>query len=212
MYQRTGPLIALDAALGPASNGRGRKTHRAYGLIGLSTPMAFAPIKVAHSAPPPCHHVVFRATVQCLNLRSPATAPEGPQRPALQPHSHKQTTMFPPPEQLPPGVKFAWSRESRASFCDSRLVHRKYWQDYNTITIPLLSPEEFYADALAAARGSETVRELESTLEKKSQQRRHEIKQTFDSHPRKHKTTAQKLLLQPQTHRITGACRVLRGR
>ena len=87
--------------------------------------------------------------------------------------------MFPPPSYLLPSVKYAWSHEAKSSFNDSRLLHHKYWNSFNTITIPLLSPEEFYADALAAARDSETVRELEQTLEKRYQQRQDELKDAF---------------------------------
>ena len=49
----------------------------------------------------------------------------------------------------------------------------------NTVTIPLLSPEEFYADALAAARGSETTTELKQALDNKYQRRRRELEQSF---------------------------------
>lgn len=89
------------------------------------------------------------------------------------------SSMFPPPKHLPPAVKFAWSHEAKSGFRDWRLLHNRYWKPFNTITIPLLSPEEFYADALAAARDSETVRELEQTLEKKHKQRQEELKDAF---------------------------------
>ena len=42
-----------------------------------------------------------------------------------------------------------------------------------------MSPEEFYADALAAARDSETTTELEQALDNKYQQRRCELEQSF---------------------------------
>lgn len=87
--------------------------------------------------------------------------------------------MFPPPKLLPSAVKVAWIREAKPSFRDPGLLHRKYWKLYNTVTIPLLSPEEFYADALAAARDSETTRELEQTLAKKCEQRREELERVF---------------------------------
>ena len=87
--------------------------------------------------------------------------------------------MFPPPKLLPSGVKVAWTREAKPSFRDPRLLHRKYWKLYNTVTIPILSPEEFYADALAAARDSETTRELEQALAKKCEERREELERVF---------------------------------
>lgn len=89
-------------------------------------------------------------------------------------------SLFPPPEKLPTGVKVAWATESNSGFCDSRLIHHKYWKPFNTITIPLLSPSEFYTDVLEAARNADTTRELEQALEEKYQQRRQELAESFD--------------------------------
>jgi len=90
-------------------------------------------------------------------------------------------SLFPPPDKLPTGVTVAWSREAKPGFGNPKLIHDRFWKPFNTVTIPLLSPAEFYADALAAARDSQTLRELEQTLEEKFQLRREELAQSFET-------------------------------
>ncbi|KAL8383702.1 hypothetical protein RB595_010755 [Gaeumannomyces hyphopodioides] len=50
-----------------------------------------------------------------------------------------------------------------------------YWRRFNTIVIPLQSAESYFTDALAAARESETCKELEKLLAAKYKERVDEL-------------------------------------
>ncbi|KAK4148525.1 hypothetical protein C8A00DRAFT_38901 [Chaetomidium leptoderma] len=45
-----------------------------------------------------------------------------------------------------------WQAFAKVGFRDSRYLWTDYWQQYNTITIPLLDEDAFFSDALAAAQ------------------------------------------------------------
>lgn len=64
-----------------------------------------------------------------------------------------------------------WREAARESFHNPKLLRSRYWKRYNTITIPLQKPKEFYADALEAAWQSFSREELEGRLEARRRER-----------------------------------------
>ncbi|KAI8278875.1 hypothetical protein K4K60_005892 [Colletotrichum sp. SAR11_57] len=79
----------------------------------------------------------------------------------------------------PPGLtrakNKAWTKVAKADFRDPDLLWTDYWARFNSMSIPILDEDAFFADALAAARVAENREHLEQILEQKSRDRRAEL-------------------------------------
>lgn len=68
-----------------------------------------------------------------------------------------------------------WFKTAKPGFCHPERLWNEYWQRYNTITIPILDEDAYFADALAAARRAENRKHLEEILAETSKQRRADL-------------------------------------
>ncbi|OAA33344.1 hypothetical protein AAL_00809 [Moelleriella libera RCEF 2490] len=93
------------------------------------------------------------------------------------PTEHQKTRFNLPP--IPYEVGLEWQRVAGESFQHPALLHQLFEQ-YNTISIPLLSPEHFYDDALALARQAPTRADLEQSFANKFLERRKELEKALD--------------------------------
>lgn len=84
-------------------------------------------------------------------------------------------SVFNAPKFLDSETNVKWYHMGCDSFSNPKLLRSRYWNRYNTITIPLLDTDDFYSDALAAARESQSREELEKLLDEKHKQRRQEL-------------------------------------
>ena len=64
---------------------------------------------------------------------------------------------------------------AKPGFRDPKKLWGDYWQRYNTITIPLQDGNDYFADAIAAARCAKDRDHLEELLDKKSKERRESL-------------------------------------
>ncbi|KAK3319576.1 hypothetical protein B0T19DRAFT_478686 [Cercophora scortea] len=74
-----------------------------------------------------------------------------------------------------------WQAFAKPGCRDSRYLWTDYWQRFNTIAIPMLDQDAFFADALAAAKEAQDRSHLEQLLEKKSKERRTELEDLISS-------------------------------
>lgn len=86
---------------------------------------------------------------------------------------------FNPPKSVPSDVSLAWIEESQTGFGSPALLRGDLWRRFNLVTIPLLSPHEFFTDALAACRDSITGDELAAKLAAKHALRKAELDETL---------------------------------
>ncbi|KAM0325099.1 hypothetical protein ACHAQA_007638 [Verticillium albo-atrum] len=56
------------------------------------------------------------------------------------------------PPMMSHEMRVLWVRTAKPGFQDSEKLYQKYWDDYNTVTIPLRNMDEFFADAIGAAK------------------------------------------------------------
>jgi hypothetical protein len=76
-----------------------------------------------------------------------------------------------------------WQTFAEVGCRDSRPLWTSYWQQFNTITIPLLDEDAFFSDALAAAKVARDREHLEQLLREKSKDRRAELETVFHKIP-----------------------------
>ncbi|GJC90290.1 hypothetical protein ColLi_13128 [Colletotrichum liriopes] len=83
------------------------------------------------------------------------------------------------PPFLPPELTHdkdrAWVKVAKPEFRDPSTLWTKHWHQFNTITIPVLDEDAFFADAVTAARQAQSAEHLEELLAAKSQERRHDL-------------------------------------
>ena len=68
-----------------------------------------------------------------------------------------------------------WIEVAKPGFRHPARLWGEYRQRYNTITIPLLDEDDYFADAIAAARRAENREHLEELLAEKSEERRRNL-------------------------------------
>ncbi|AEO63026.1 uncharacterized protein THITE_162666 [Thermothielavioides terrestris NRRL 8126] len=71
-----------------------------------------------------------------------------------------------------------WIEIAKPGFRDPRYLWSDYWRRFNTITIPLLDEDAYFADALTAAKEAQSRQHLEELLAKRFEARRKELEQT----------------------------------
>ncbi|SPO07166.1 uncharacterized protein DNG_09860 [Cephalotrichum gorgonifer] len=69
----------------------------------------------------------------------------------------------------------AWARVAKTGFRHPKKVWGEYWQRYNTITIPILDEDAYFAEAIMAAGRAKDRGHLEELLAKRSKQRREDL-------------------------------------
>ncbi|WYZ36431.1 hypothetical protein EsH8_XIV_000031 [Colletotrichum jinshuiense] len=79
------------------------------------------------------------------------------------------------PPQLTHDKDKAWVKVAKPEFRDPSTLWTRHWQQFNTITIPVLDEDAFFADAVTAARQAQSAVQLEELLAAKSQERRHDL-------------------------------------
>ncbi|KAI3558864.1 hypothetical protein CABS02_00904 [Colletotrichum abscissum] len=69
----------------------------------------------------------------------------------------------------------AWRRIAKADFHDPKMIWGDYWRRFNTIAVPLLDEDAYFADIIAAAKHAENRGHLEELLAAKHEERRRDL-------------------------------------
>ncbi|KXH64143.1 hypothetical protein CNYM01_13530 [Colletotrichum nymphaeae SA-01] len=69
----------------------------------------------------------------------------------------------------------AWRRIAKPDFHNTKMIWGDYWRRYNTITVPLLDEDAYFADVIAAAKHAENRGHLEELLAAKYEERRRDL-------------------------------------
>ena len=94
--------------------------------------------------------------------------------PRATPTSTMPFSPFAPPDDTKEKDR-QWQAFAKVGFRDSRPLWADYWQRFNTISIPLLDADAYFADTLAAAKVAQDREHLEALLSEKSKERRAEL-------------------------------------
>ncbi|KAM0271624.1 hypothetical protein ACHAQH_009031 [Verticillium albo-atrum] len=81
------------------------------------------------------------------------------------------------PPMISHEMRVLWVRTAKPGFQDSEKLYQKYWHDYNTVTIPLRDMDEFFADAITAAKLAQDRDHLETLLAEQRETRWKELKE-----------------------------------
>ncbi|KAH0430368.1 hypothetical protein CcaCcLH18_07880 [Colletotrichum camelliae] len=81
---------------------------------------------------------------------------------------------FEPPQMTYKKEK-AWIHTAKPGFRNPKILWNDYWQRFNTMAVPILDEDAFFADAIAAARCAENREHLEELLAKKHAERRRDL-------------------------------------
>ncbi|KAL2756520.1 hypothetical protein ACRALDRAFT_1062274 [Sodiomyces alcalophilus JCM 7366] len=68
-----------------------------------------------------------------------------------------------------------WINTAKPGFRNPKRVWNEYWKRFNTITIPLLDEDAYFADAIAAAKRAQDRDHLEELLAEKFEERRQDL-------------------------------------
>ncbi|KAK2055569.1 hypothetical protein LY76DRAFT_595926 [Colletotrichum caudatum] len=83
------------------------------------------------------------------------------------------------PAFQPPGMTYeknkAWRRIAKPDFSNPKMIWGDYWRRFNTITVPLLDEDAYFADVMAAAKHAEDRGHLEELLAEKHEERRRDL-------------------------------------
>ncbi|KAK2006153.1 hypothetical protein LZ32DRAFT_611518 [Colletotrichum eremochloae] len=83
------------------------------------------------------------------------------------------------PAFQPPGMTYeknkAWRRIAKPDFSNPKMIWGDYWRRFNTITVPLLDEDAYFADVMAAAKHAENRGHLEELLAEKHEERRRDL-------------------------------------
>ncbi|KAK0367562.1 hypothetical protein CLIM01_15081 [Colletotrichum limetticola] len=69
----------------------------------------------------------------------------------------------------------AWRRIAKPDFHDPKMIWGDYWRRFNTIAVPLLDEDTYFADIIAAAKHAENRGHLEELLAAKHEERRRDL-------------------------------------
>ncbi|KAK1470235.1 hypothetical protein CTAM01_16899 [Colletotrichum tamarilloi] len=69
----------------------------------------------------------------------------------------------------------AWRRIAKPDFHDPKMIWGDYWRRFNTIAVPLLDEDAYFADIIAAAKHAENRGHLEELLAAKHEERRRDL-------------------------------------
>ncbi|GJC90447.1 hypothetical protein ColLi_13285 [Colletotrichum liriopes] len=81
---------------------------------------------------------------------------------------------FEPPQMTYKKEK-AWIHTAKPGFRNPKILWNDYWQRFNTMAVPILDEDAFFADAIAAANCAENREHLEELLAKKHAERRRDL-------------------------------------
>ncbi|KAL4405116.1 hypothetical protein CABS03_13298 [Colletotrichum abscissum] len=69
----------------------------------------------------------------------------------------------------------AWRRIAKPDFHNPKMIWGDYWRRFNTIAVPLLDEDAYFADVMAAAKHAENRGHLEELLAAKHEERRRDL-------------------------------------
>ncbi|KAK1659891.1 hypothetical protein BDP55DRAFT_562151, partial [Colletotrichum godetiae] len=69
----------------------------------------------------------------------------------------------------------AWRRIAKPDFHNPKMIWGDYWRRFNTIAVPLLDEDAYFADIMAAAKHAENRGHLEELLAAKHEERRRDL-------------------------------------